>query len=130
MTSSHTAPLLAFGGLLTPAGGALMAVTAFIPKETSRSIWDGMWFDLGFGCVVLGFLIGSIGIYLHFRSKEDRASREPIVDHASQEPTVTLLGGTVTGNSRLDIESTADRFAAGTTFTGNSDVKASHRPDN
>ena len=115
VTSTDTGPLMALSGLMIAIGGTLMPVAALEPSKTPRSIWASGWFDAGFVCVILGLLFGGIGLYLYFWRKAHQPSASPPAPRS-----VTLLGGFVEGNSRLDIYSSADSFATGTTFAGNS----------
>lgn len=62
---------------MVTAGGVFMAVTAFEPSKTPHSVWANAWFDVGFGFVILGLLIGAAGFYLHFR-RERQAEPIPV----------------------------------------------------
>jgi hypothetical protein len=123
VTNSLTGPLMALGGLIGASGGAFITIAELEPSKTPHPIWVNVWFDLGFGCVILGLVVGVIGLYLHFWRRTDQPSSDSLAPDS-----VTLLGGIVGGNSRLDIDSSADSFATDTIFTGNSTVTGRHRP--
>jgi hypothetical protein len=50
-------------------GGALMAVAALEPSKVPRSVWANTWFDFGFGVMILGVLIATGAVCLHFRDR-------------------------------------------------------------
>lgn len=118
-----TGPGLTLAGLAVAAGCGLIAVAALEPSKTPRAIWANIWLDAGLGCMALGLLIGGFAFYTYLWPRTQQIpSEEP------RPKTITLLGGILGGNSNVKIDSSADSFAVGTTFTDNSTVIGTHRP--
>jgi hypothetical protein len=74
--------------------------------------------------VIMGLAVVAVALTLHFRGKA------PAPQSPQRHPSSLTLGKVLlAGNSRLDIESSADRFAdEGTTLTDQAVVTGQHLP--
>jgi hypothetical protein len=65
----HSSALMATGGVLVPAGGALMAVG-------HATTWASAWFCGGIACAGPGVLLALLGLFAHFRASRKKPSTE------------------------------------------------------
>ena len=122
MASPHTTPLLGAAGAVITAGGAFMTVKGFEQSKTRASILANVWFDLGLALVILGLVAVLVALYLHFRKKTPSATPRAVPG------SLTLGTVHIADDSRLHIDSTAERFADGTKITDRATVTGRHFP--
>jgi hypothetical protein len=70
VSDGHSAALIATGSVTATVSGAFMTVTALEPNKTLRPIWENVWFDIGFVCVIIGLILTGLGLYLSFCSQQ------------------------------------------------------------
>lgn len=70
VTDRHSSTLLAAGGVLAPAGGVFMTVTALEPAKIPRAVWASSWFDIGLACLITGLLFATLSLFLNYRRRK------------------------------------------------------------
>jgi hypothetical protein len=108
---------VALGSLFLLGIPAILA-TLNAGKSAFRWWWPTNW-------MIVPAIIVAVGLVLVVVPLRRPKRSAPV---APPPVSTTLRGGGVTENSVLQIDTTADRFADGTTFSGNSRVTVRHRP--
>jgi tetratricopeptide (TPR) repeat protein len=62
----RTTVLLGVAAVVVAGGGAFMAVTALEPSKVPQSVWTNIWFDVGFGLVIVALLLAAVVLYQNF----------------------------------------------------------------
>ena len=65
---SHSSALIGAGAVMVTVGGVFMAVAP-------RSVWSNVWFDAGFGFLVVGLIVAAVGLYFNFRKPRPKSSK-------------------------------------------------------
>lgn len=127
MENPHVGYLLGAGGIVAVVGTAFIA----LGTGTHGLIWTHVWFDAGFTMAILALLTIAVATNLHFRRKVSSAPRSsPSTLQSMPTPNSLTLGDIrVSGKSRLQIDSSAERFAdEGTEITDEASVTGRHFP--
>lgn len=108
-------------GALTLGGGLLLGIPSTVSAVTKAGASPLWWQTPGFVTAGLLLLIGAVLLVLSVLHRAPRSDNDLY-------RSTTFEGGSITGQSRLEIDSSADRLTHGTDISGNTRFRARHSP--